>query len=231
MTTAVVGREALLKRTEEIEENLTAAKPASAARASYESRNVWCRSLENAVLDLCNVLPEGTTDFEAKLLLGYVVELRRAIADDTDAVDADGRVEHKRLQMLDVVKRMERKIMHDRLDFPDHAAAYIFEKLESLTATELAEILGVSTRTIAAWRKGGPVKTNAPQVAAVAQIVFNLGRSMTARGIWLWFRSEQDKLGGKTPLVLLAAGLKKNREDWVTAVQTLARGGRGQLAN
>jgi len=224
-------REELLEKTEEVEENLAEARPESPQRSTQEARLKWCREVEDAVLDLCNVLPEGVANYEGKLLLVYMVELRRAIVEDPEAEDGDGRVELKRLQMLDVVKRIERRLQHDLLDVPDVAARFVFDRLNSLSATELAKLLGVSTKTIGAWRGGSPVKHNVDQVTSVAQIVYNLTRSMTPRGIWLWFNSRQDALDNDSPLSRLSAGLEAGNEEWVASVKSLARGGRAQLAN
>jgi hypothetical protein len=235
--TADAQKTDLLERTERVEENLQAAKPSAVSRATEDE---WInalrqavRGIHDAVLDVCNVLPEGTADREGKLLLIYMTELWRLVDDDAHTAARDGRIEHKRLQMLDVIKRLERRLRHERLDIPEHGATYLFQTLDSLTASELAELLGVTTKTIGTWRQHSPIKQkqHVDRVTHTAQIVYNLGRSMTPRGILLWFHSPQDKLRGATPLDQLTRGLAENNEQMVTAVKSLARGGRAQLAN
>jgi hypothetical protein len=229
---AVAERDVLLIRAEEVEERLDEAKPKSAALETYETRMTLCLGVEDAILDLCNVLPQGTADFEAKLLLTFMVELRRAIIEDAgEGEDSHGQIELTRLRMLDVLKRMERRIQHSQLDVPDRAVTFLLDIFADLPTADLAELLGVTTKTIGAWRGGKPPTRQAARVTTTAQIVYNLARSMTPRGIWLWFHTPQDLLDDSTPLDRLSAGLAEKRGDWVSSVLVLARGGRAQLAD
>src|SRR4051812_42297050 len=94
-----------------------------AARADatvlVERRWDWYRALEDAVLDLSNVLPQGTEDYDARKLLEFLVALRRVIADDGDGTDAGGDVELATMALGDVARRLGRRLEHDELDDPN----------------------------------------------------------------------------------------------------------------
>jgi hypothetical protein len=177
------------------------------------------RKVEDAVLDLANALPAGTEDYEAKQLFVYLTELRRAIDDGGDAQLAA-------MRMGDVARRLERRLAHAALESPEEAVRFTLANLEPLTVTEIARLLGVSTKTVGAWRSGKPVKQNVNRVLLVAQLVSYLRYGMTATGLKLWFENPADVLGGRSPLELLDADLTAAWEPLIA----YARGGRGQLA-
>lgn len=179
------------------------------------------------MLDLVNVLPAGLEDYEARVLMTFMVELRRAIETDPDGWDANGRVKLARLKMRDVVLRMTRRLEHRTLEVPEEAVRFIFATLNGIGVSELSELLGVSTKTINAWRQGSPVKTNVSRAHTVAEVLLYLRGSMTSRGLILWFAAKHDALGGKIPLKILDA----ERPEGLLALVEYARGGRGQLAD
>ena len=84
----------------------------------------------------------------------------------------------------------------------------------------------MSTKTVGAWRAGGPVKQKVERVKLVAQLVAYLRYSMTQTGLLMWFGNEADALGGRSPLQLLDESVSTAWEPLVS----YARGGRGQLA-
>ena len=204
----------------------TAPAAAEVAAAREERRRAYAR-LEDAVLDLSHALPQGTEDYDARKLFEYLVALRRALEADTDLRDERGEVELLTLQLQDVVRRIGRRLLHDELDDPRAAADFVFRGLASVGATALARLLGVSTKTIGAWRAGRPVTRNGERVVVVAQLVSYLRASLTPLGIVMWFAAPRDQLGGRTPLELLARDVASAREPLVA----LARGARGQLAS
>ena len=107
------------------------------------------------------------------------------------------------------------------------AIEFILRTLRNLGVSEVAEVLGVSARTVGAWRHGTTVKQNASRVVLVAQLLTYLRASMTPRGMMMWFHAKRDQLDGNTPLQLL-------ENDEATAhrvLLSLARGARGQLAD
>jgi hypothetical protein len=122
---------------------------------------------------------------------------------------------------------LQRRLERGALDDPEEAARFVFDTLPEIPVTQLSELLGVSTKTIGAWKQGKPVRMNADRVVLVAKLLAYLRASMTSRGLMLWFKAEQDALRGKTPLHVLAEG----RENELITLVALARGGRGQLAD
>jgi hypothetical protein len=195
-------------------------------KARMERRWGWYRSVEDAVLDLTNALPAGTEDYEARQLFVFLTELRRAIDDDPKATDKAGRVQLAAMRMADVARRMERRLEHSVLENPDEAARYVFGQLDSIGVTEVARLLGVSTKTVGAWKAGKPVKQKVERVKLVAQLVAYLRYSMTQTGLLMWFDNEADVLAERSPLQLLDENVRAAWEPLVS----YARGGRGQLA-
>lgn len=202
------------------------APSAGAARLRRE-REDWYRRLEDAVLDLSNELPAGADDHDARKLFEFLIELRRAITADTTAADPAGDVELATLRIADVASRLERRLLHNELDVPETAARFVFETLADVGAGDLARLLGVSTRTIGAWRHGGPVRSGAGRVVLVAQLISYLRGAMTPRGVVMWFDAPADQLAGRAPLTLLDQDEAAARP----VLTGFVRGGRGQLAD
>jgi hypothetical protein len=179
------------------------------------------------VLDLSNSMPEGAEDYDVLKLLGFVVDLRRALESDPDAHDRTGEVEIATMRMADVVKRVGRRLLHERLDDPQAAAAFVLETLGDVSVSEVAALLGVSTKTVGSWRQGSRVRNNTRRVIVIAQALSYLRSSMTATGIVMWFDAERDQLGGLTPLALL----EQDEASAHAKLIGLARATRGQLAD
>ncbi len=190
--------------------------------ALAERRQRWYREIEDAVLDLSNALPQGPEDYDARKLFEFLIELRRAVSDDP--CNHGGDVELATARMLDVVRRISRRIDHERIDDPQLAAASIFEALRGLPARDLGRLLGVSEKTVGAWRTGGVVERNSARVVVVAQLLTYLRASMTPRGLMMWFEAERPQLGGKAPLELLERPAEASEP-----LTALARGARAQL--
>jgi len=194
--------------------------------ARLEQRRRSYAAVEDGILDLSSALPQGTEDYEARKLFEFLVGLRRAIDADPDGTDARGEVELHKLMMRDVLQRIERRLLHDELDDPRVAADFVFRTLDRVGAGDLARLLGVSTKTVGAWRAGRAVTRNGERVVVLAQLLSYLRASLTPLGIVMWFDAPRDQLGGATPLELLDRGVAAAREPLVS----LARGARGQLA-
>lgn len=194
-----------------------------------EGRKAWYRSIEDGVLDITNLLPAGTEDYETRKLFEFLTELRRAIEADPGITDETGHVALACAKMLDVLARIERALEHTALEDPQQAAKYLFKCLETLSAPELAELLDVSTKTVGAWKRGGPIRMHPRRVQLVAQLCTYLRPATTPIGILMWFRNPADVLGGKTPLALLRSG-EPAPGAWRQLVE-FARGARGQLAS
>lgn len=192
-----------------------------------ERRRAWFRQVEDAVLDLSNAMPQGVEDYDVRKLLGFVVDLRRRLEEDPDVNDPDGAVDLATVQMADVVRRVTRRLLHEKLDDPGAAVQFVLEALGGINVSEISTLLGVSTKTIGAWRQGATVRHNARRVVVVAQVISYLRASMTPRGIVMWFESEHDQLDMRTPLQVLD---QEEASAHATLV-SLARASRGQLAD
>jgi hypothetical protein len=189
-------------------------------------RGEWYERVEDAVLELSGALPERIEDYDARKLLEFLVELRRAIDADDGATDPRGEVELAALKMRDVTRRIARRLEHNELDDPRAAAASVLATLRGVGVGDLSRLLGVSTKTVNAWRAGRPVTRNTGRVVLLAQLLTYLRASMTPVGLMLWFDAPREQLGGRTPLDVLDAGEAPAHELLVS----LARGARAQLA-
>ena len=194
---------------------------------AHRTRSEWSRAMSDAILDLSERLPAGTEDYEVRQLLYFHEALRRAIEDDPTDADPRGDVALAAMKMVDVAARLARRLQHSLLEIPDNAAAFVFRELDVLTARELAELLGVSSKTIGAWKAGSPVRSHPDRVVLVARLVAYLRSSMTPRGVLMWFKDQHDPLDGERPIALLKTANRRS----TTALVQLARGGRGQLAD
>jgi DNA-binding transcriptional regulator YiaG len=187
-----------------------------------DGARAWYSEVEDSVLALSGTLPAGVEDYEARQLLRFMTELRQALdAGDSGAADLAA------MRMGDVVRRLERRLEHAALEDPDEAASFVFEQLSSLSATDLASLLGVTTKTVGNWKAGKPVKQKVDRVRLIAQLVSYLRHSMTPTGLLMWFENPADQLKRKSPLQLIDADVSSS---WLPLV-SYARGGRGQLAS
>src|SRR4029077_3480791 len=130
--------------------------------------------------DLSTALPQGTEDYDARKLFEFLIELRRA-------VDEGGDIELAAMKMRAVLARIGRRLEHDALDDPRAAADAIFRTLPGASAADLSRLLGVSTKTVGAWKAGGPVTRNAARVVLIGQLLTYLRASMTPAGLVMWF--------------------------------------------
>jgi len=172
-------------------------------------------------------MPEGVEDYDVRKLLEFSVELRRLLERDTEVRDPGGAIELVAMQMADTVRRVHARLQRAQLDDPRDAAAFVFDALKPLSASDLAGLFGVSTRTVAAWKQGHAVRQNADRVALVAQLTADLCGSMTPRGVSLWFDASRSELGGRTPRQVLD---QEDKSAQLTLI-SLAHGGRAQLAS
>jgi hypothetical protein len=226
-------RDSLLVKAEELEDLVQPParedeRPGRQLTERQAQRWAWNRRIEDGVLDLVNLLPAGTEDYEARKLFEVLMELRRAIEADGGTTDELGHIALACAKMHDVLSRMSRAIEHTFLEDPRKAAKYLFENLAALSASEFTELLDVSTKTVGAWRRGGPIRMHPRRVQLVAQLCSYLRPAMTPIGILMWFRTSADLLDGRSPLALLQSG-EPSPEAW-TQLVGFARGARGQLA-
>lgn len=195
--------------------------------AAAAGRSAWVAGLEDRVYALSSALPEGTEDYDARRLWELLHALRRVADAAPDGADPGDRLELAALMLGDVARRLGRRLLHDELDDPQAAAAYLLRTLPAVPAADLGRLLGVSAKTIGAWRAGSRVTRNAERVVLVAHVVTYLRASLTPAGLVQWFSAPRHQLDGRTPLDLLGGDLAPARE----ALVSLARGARGQLAD
>ncbi|MBJ7329061.1 MAG: hypothetical protein JHC95_04130 [Solirubrobacteraceae bacterium] len=216
-----VGAPAQLEDLREMARELGVLLEPAAVPAGGAARDAWLSELEDRVFALSSGLPEGTEDYDARRLWELLHALRRTAHADTD------RVELAAMMLGDVTRRLGRRLLHDELDDPRAAADDVLRTLAATPATDVARLLGVSTKTIGAWRAGKPVTRNAERIVLVAHVITYLRASLTPSGLIQWFAAPREQLAGRTPLELLDGPLAPARE----ALISLARGARGQLAD
>ena len=229
------GYATLREKVEQVEDLVTPPKsveekpprPGSAKLGTPERRLEWHQRVQAAVLDLSITFPEGVEDYDVRKLLEYTLELGRLIEADEEAGDPSGEVELATMRAADVVRRIQRRLLRQHLDDPAAALEFIFGLFANVSVSEVARLLGVSTKTVASWKGGNPVRQTEKRRRAVllAQVITYLRDSMTPHGIVMWFDAERDQLGGRTPLEVL-----QRDSNAAELLISLARGSRGQLA-
>ena len=189
----------------------------------------WEVLVQKAVSDTYfSLWPDYYSDalrLDAANLLVFLIELKDAVA--TDPGDKQGRIELARLELGDVIRRLEEEVQQTIIEDPTEAFAYIVKLLSAeIAPSELAEILGVSTHLLNSWRRGKRVLRYGQRVTGLAYIVSYLSGSMTGAGIVGWFRTNQIALGGRTPKQVLQGFSMRHYTD----LMALARGSATQIA-
>jgi hypothetical protein len=161
-------------------------------------------------------------------LLDQTLELEERLEQDPDARDERWRVKEVVDHIGDLLDTMLGEVQRNVLDQPIHAARFVIGALEEADQEDVAEIVGVSVRTLRAWKTGqvSSVRKNRERPVIVAQVVYDLQRSMTPRGVVMWFKRSRPQLDGRTPLEILDKDLASAAE----TLRSLARGVHGQLA-
>lgn len=192
-----------------------------------DARAAWVAELEDRVYALSSALPEGTEDYDARRLWELLHALRRVSDAAPDGADPGDELELAALMLGDIARRLGRRLLHDELDEPQAAAAFVLRTLAAVPAADVGRLLGVSGKTIGAWRSGSRVTRNAERVVLVAHVITYLRASLSPAGVVQWFAAPRHQLGGRTPLEVLEGELAPAREELIS----LARGARGQLAD
>ncbi len=219
----------LLEKVDHVEDSLEENLPPGGPSTDTAQRRVdWQRQVENAVLEVSASFPEGMGDYDVRKLLEFTVELGQLVAADEAASDPEGKVELATMRAADVARRIQRRLLRQHLDDPRVALEFIFGVLANVSISEVARLLGTSTKTAGAWKQGSPIRQTAKRRRAilVAQLLTYLRSSMTPHGLIMWFDSERAQLGGRTPLQVL----DDDSNAW-ELLMALARGSRGQLAD
>lgn len=189
-------------------------------------RQAFFDAVRMAVRSLAGSSAWRSHDLATELML-LVEELRDAIASNPDAVDSEWREREVLQRMLVVLRTMVRQLVHDAIDRPEQAAGFVATALADVEIDAVADLLGVSPRTVTNYRAGqvGQVRKNPNRLTLIGQLVYELRGAMTPRGVLLWFATPAPALGGRTPRELLDEDPVVNRP----ALMALARGGRSQL--
>lgn len=154
-------------------------------------------------------------------------EIRRTVIDAL--TDVDGLDESQPLDAVDrLLLRLEqiRHVLRDAFDesieaSPDDGqeiATKLAEWLPGVKQSEIADLVGVSARTLQRSAKEGGVPSSRMQL--VARLVAILRRAWTPEGVVAWFYRSRRQLDGKRPVDVLGDG------DFEGALMTLARQGR-----
>jgi transcriptional regulator with XRE-family HTH domain len=165
----------------------------------------------------------------AQELLDQTFELEERLEQDPTGTDPDWRVKEVVDHIGDLVATLAREVDHGLLDEPAIAAQFALDALKGIDQEELADLFDVDARTIRTWKSGQTktIRKNPERVTLIAQLIYDLRRAMTPRGIVMWFRRDRPQLGGRSPLELIEEDIGTAEE----SLRSLARGVRGQLAS
>jgi len=105
-------------------------------------------------------------------------------------------------------------------DDPERVMVALREWLPHVSQVELAELAGVSTRTLLRWRQGTGQPTRRLQL--VARLVAILRHGWSEEGVIAWFYRPRRDLNGKAPIDLLGDPAQEQ------AIGVAARQGRAQ---
>lgn len=150
----------------------------------------------------------ASTDIDPYLLLAAQAALIRALRllDSDDPATARREMRTR----LEQMRQVFRDIAEGGPLYEDKSAREIAQWLAAvLNAPQgsLAELLGVSTRTLQRWisesGSTGPDGEDARRIRVVARIVNHLRHALTGPGVLRWFQLAHPQLGGQRPLDVL----------------------------
>lgn len=198
-----------------------------AGKRQVSERDRAIEEILDIILDIANEMPEGVEDPGVARLLARAVALQRAASGEPTGRDPGWRVRRAVVDLKDATELMGRRLTRLRLDIPEEAARFVALSLAGVEVGRVAELLGVTTKTVSQWRGGRveSIRKNPGRVVLVAQLVHYLQTSWTAQGVIAWFNTSFQRLDGMTPLALLERG---DEGAW-RRLRALARGSRSQL--
>ena len=190
------------------------------------ARERWFEDLRSEIIEVARSPAWRDHDLTVELLL-TLEDLRRAIEADPDALDEGWHARAAMQIMRVVVMAMLRQIDHHAIDDPVFAARLVIKEFERIETREVARLLGVTTKSVDNWRRGRveQIKRNPARISLIGQLVYELRRGTTPRGVLMWFDRSREQLGGRTPRELI----DKSVADAAPVLMSLARGGRAQL--
>lgn len=191
-----------------------------------DQRDAFSSQLRAGIRSLAASPVWRSHDLTTELLL-LNESLRDEQAADEDATDPEWRVREVLQRMAIVLEAMGRQARYTDLDDPALAAHYIATALQDIEVSDVAALLGTTTRMVASYRSGEikTVRKNKARITWLAHLVDELRGSVTPRGAVLWFDAHFPQLNGSTPRELLEEDPQRHGP----RLLALARGGRGQL--
>lgn len=199
--------EPLERSVDSLENVLAEASASSAVRVDdfVDRIRSHQRAIADAALDMALHTPDGVNDTLLKAMLVASAEIEKALRtpfeDSTEwLLDLD----MARQRLESVVRQLGRRIENLGFEVDSKSAIRVIDERlgQALTREQLARILGVSSRGLASWLSGSPVKRGTKRVVLVAVIVRALENSHTPIGISMWLDSPKAQIGC-TPLELM----------------------------
>jgi transcriptional regulator with XRE-family HTH domain len=183
----------------------------------------------DCILDIANGMPDGVEDPGVARMLARAIELQRAAQDDPEGLDPKWEVRKAAISLKDTVHLMERRLDRLRLDDPGEAASFVIKELQNVPTQRVAQLLGVSPKTVSQWRGGkvASIKKEPDRVVLIGQLIRYLRSTWTPHGILAWFETPRKALDDRSALQLIDSG---DSEAW-EPLRELARGSRSQLAD
>jgi uncharacterized protein (DUF2384 family) len=142
-----------------------------------------------------------------------LVAAQRALIGALRALDSDDPVwARKQMRIrLEQIRQVYRDLAEGDAVYEDRSAKQVIQWLASVLDTpqaRLAELLGVSTRTLQRWISdsdpSGPDGDDARRIRVIARAANHLRHSLTGPGVVGWFGSPNRQIDGRRPIELLS---------------------------
>lgn len=180
------------------------------------ARDVAARVDEELPLDID---PSAASEIRSRLVKMLTVEP----SEQQRSLDVADRF----LMQSEAIRHVLRDLLESSLPVQSQSSAELIAQIEawlpSLAVRDLAELLGLSERSLQRRRGGDAASTS--RMVVVAQLIAILRHAWTDEGVYAWFQRPRHELGGRAPIELLDDD--GAQRDLVRA----ARGGRVQRAS
>lgn len=191
--------------------------------------SAWLDRLELTLGRFADLVAQGgsqalLTTAELAEARGHVITALRASRGDAPLAD---RVSDAMLAM-EAVRHVFRDAADEQRPGPQTRTSTLTADLEqwlpSISTAELAELLGVTPKTLQRWRTLDEPASN-DRLLLVHRLAAILARSWTPAGVVAWFDRPRDSLNGETPRALLEDPARQGALIEL-ALRTLEPGGR-----
>lgn len=169
--------------------------------------DAWLDRLQQTLDRFADLVDKGgshdlLTTAELAEARGHVITALRAIRGDAPLVD---RMSDAMLAM-EAVRHVFRDAADEQRPGPATCTSTLTADLErwlpSISTAQLAELLGVTPKTLQRWRMAEEPVSN-DRLLLVHRLTAILARSWTPAGVLAWFDRGRDALGGLAPRTLL----------------------------